>query len=217
MKIHIAQASLQGSIERYATRFDSVELLAESGRLPRGATLRQWRKAVSEEFEFSLVLPRSVGSLEGGASDDGGLAFALSAAETLEATWLVLRTPPSVTPSASMRRRLVDLSSRIAGAGPRVAWEPRGVWDARDADAFGADCGLHVVRDGAREDLPTTPVVYTRLRALGPGATLGAGAVELLAARLVGHDEAFIVVEGSGAGRLRQGLLDEFAELEEAD
>jgi hypothetical protein len=116
-----------------------------------------------------------------------------------------------------MRRRLAELSGRITEHGPRVAWEPRGLWDSREADAFADEHGLHLVRDGAREDLPETAVVYTRLRALGAGATVGASAIEFLAARLVGCDEAFIVVEGSGAGRLRQGLLDEFAGLEEAE
>ncbi|HEX7669253.1 MAG TPA: hypothetical protein VF395_06720, partial [Polyangiaceae bacterium] len=69
--------------------------------------------------------------------------------------------------------------------------------------------GVRLIRDLAREDrLDEDPVVYTRLRALGEGARIGAAAAERVAERLEGATDAFVVVEGMGAGRVRTVLRE---------
>lgn len=217
MKLRIGLPTLRGDIARYATRFDALEILAEPGRLPRMAALRKWREIVSDEFVFIVVLPQAVSAL---SADLGPSSFDYvnEVASALRASWVLMRTPPSVTPSAAMRRRLAELVTRVRPICERIAWEPRGVWNEGEVDVFARDLGVHVVRDGTREELPSTPVVYTRLRALGVGTHLGADALERLAIRLMGRSEALVIVEGEGAGRARQsleGLLGELAEIED--
>jgi hypothetical protein len=62
------------------------------------------------------------------------------------------------------------------------------------------------VLDAAREALPPGPIAYTRLRALGHSAALGAGTIEKIAAELRDRREAFVVVEGPGAARVKEAL-----------
>src|SRR6185312_10346056 len=92
-----------------------------------------------------------------------------------------------------------------------IAWEPRGVWSDEQALAAAEELDLHLIRDLAREErLDDAPVVYTRLRALGEGARIGAAAAERVAARLEDADEAYVVADGAGAGRLRTVLREAF-------
>jgi hypothetical protein len=91
----------------------------------------------------------------------------------------------------------------------RIAWDPRGLWSDEDALRTAEQLGVHLVRDLAREDrMDENPIVYTRLRGLGEGARIGAAAAERLAERLSDASDSYVVVEGAGAGRVRQVLRD---------
>jgi hypothetical protein len=90
-----------------------------------------------------------------------------------------------------------------------IGWEPRGVWEEQAAAELAEQLDMRLVRDLSREDrLDDDPIVYTRLRALGEGARIGAAAAERLAERLEGVSEANVVVEGAGAGRVRALLRE---------
>ncbi|HVU02723.1 MAG TPA: DUF72 domain-containing protein [Polyangiaceae bacterium] len=210
-RVHVGRASLEGNIERYARSFNLLEVSGEQGRHPRRPGLLAWKRAVPEDFVFSVVVPPSVAELPSGGAE-AQLAHAASVAESLGAAWWVLRTPPVVTPSARSLRALQALGARLSEGGRRIAWEPRGVWSDETAIARASELGFALVRDLGREDrLDDGPVVYTRLRALGAGARVGAAAAERVAERLEGVREAYVVVEGAGAGRVRQVLRDMLA------
>jgi hypothetical protein len=216
VKLHVGQTRLGGAIRRYAERFDLVELRVEPARLPRRARLREWAEQAPEDFAFALAPGPSVFASTG---IEEAMAYVATVAEILEPAWWVLRTPASVTPAPASVRRLRELIDRLP-RGPRIAWEPSGPWDPAGAVRTAVSLGVHLVRDGSREALPDGDVVYTRLRALGEGANVGLAAADRLAEALEGREEAFVVVEGSGAARvanvLREALLQEEAGEEDA-
>jgi uncharacterized protein YecE (DUF72 family) len=208
-RVHVGRAALEGGIARYGRVFNLLEIVGERGRHPKRPGLLEWRKSVPDGFAFSVVVPTDVASLTAGTREDELLTHAEGVVEALDAAWWVLRTPPQVTPSTRATRALAALVSRLGAAGRRIAWEPRGVWSDETALAAAGTLGVRLVRDLAREDrLDEDPVVYTRLRALGEGARIGAAAAERVAERLEGATEAFVVVEGTGAGRVRTVLRE---------
>lgn len=215
MRLYIGESALRGDIGRYARRFDLLELRAEPGRLPRPATLRRWQNEVPDGFRFSLMLPRAVASLQLGEEHDAALRYALDKASALGASWLVLQTPASVMPGTRSRRGLAELVGKLAGSW-RIAWEPRGVWEDDEAEQIAESLGVHLVRDLTRREPPAGDVIYTRLLALGEAVELRAGAVEALAERLLGRSEAWVVVEGRGAGTAAR-MLRELCGTPDAD
>jgi uncharacterized protein YecE (DUF72 family) len=218
MKLHIGKTSTGPDLARYAARFDLLELRIDPPA-PRGRTLRQWRRSVPEHFAFSLVVPRAVAALDPHALGSGEVEATLSAAEAVTARYFLLQTPASVRPSERTRQRLGELLGRLQPAGLRVAWEPRGIWSEPESERWAEELGVELVRDLSRVDAPSGDVVYTRLLALGDGARLRSSAVERVAERLAGRDEAFVVIEGEGALRgaqLLRELLGDAPSTEEA-
>ncbi|MBI3207241.1 MAG: DUF72 domain-containing protein [Myxococcales bacterium] len=221
MRLHVGTDSLRGDIAAYARRFDLLELLAEKGRLPKKARLAEMKRAVHEQFSFTVRLPASVSTLEWNAEAEAGLAYALDVSGVLGAEILVLQTPPSVMPSARNRRRLVELRQRLP-VGRALAWEPRGLWDDEVAEAAAHEIGAALVRDVSREPAPEGDTLYTRLRALGrSGVSLDALARTAEAA--LGAQLACVVIEGDGAAtaatRLRKMVIEaaEAASFEDDD
>src|SRR5258708_22717861 len=94
----VGVSSLQGDIAKYAERFDMVELRMDSMGAPKAATLRAWRRAVNPAFTFSVVLPKSVGTLQARADSEKVVKSALEVARLLQARCLVLETPLDVRP-----------------------------------------------------------------------------------------------------------------------
>jgi uncharacterized protein YecE (DUF72 family) len=209
MRLYVGQAGFRGDLGHYAKRFEMVEVLADRNKLPRRAKLESWRASVPQTFVWSVVLPPLVASLESSEASEKMIAFAEETAATLRASWWLLKTPATVTPTASSRRRLTALAERLQRDERRVAWEARGVWSPQDLDDVAQSVGLYVARDGTREVIPNASVMYTRVRALGPGAHTGPGAVERLAEQLRNAQEAFVIIEGQGAARARNMLHEE--------
>lgn len=213
-RLLVGLPALQGDLAKYSTRFDLVEIRAPSGpgALPRGATLRKWRKSVPPSFVFSVVLPPAVGALVPGADLDEELATALEAAAALEARCIVLATPPEVRPTATNRKRLAALFERIPREGTVRCWEPSGIWEREEILTLSRTLGVLPVLDAAREALGAGPIAYTRLRALGKSAVLGQATIERIAERLRRRREAFVVVEGPReAQRVKAALATELA------
>ncbi len=206
-ELHIGSSSLIGALERYAERLDLLEVSSEPKFLPPAKRLRKMRESVPAGFHFSLVLPSALSALPSSGSE-ALLAPALEAARTLQASWVLLRTLPVVTPEraqpqapARPRRRHGRWPSHRLGAPRRV--------DPEDSEAFAEEIGVALVRDLGQADAPDSPVVYTRLRALGQQSRISQGAIERIAERLEGAEEAYVVVEGRGAPGVARRLRAE--------
>src|SRR5262245_7692528 len=139
MDLYVGQPAILGEITRYAERFDLLELRAEPGRLPRPAKLKAWAETVPERFAFSLMLPRSLAGLDSEKPAEPEVEAFLRSAAAIGARWIVLQTPPSATPSARTRRRLVALLERLPREPWAIAWEPRGLWEDPAAEALAAE------------------------------------------------------------------------------
>lgn len=207
-RILVGQSSLSGTIESYSERFGLVEVTPIEQPLPKGARLRAWRKKAPPGFVFSVVLPRVVGSLAASPEAEGALVEALGAARLLEARAVVLRTPASVRPTSSNKKRIEALLARVPEEGVLRAWEPSGLWERDEAVVFARSIGVACVLDGTQEKLPPGPAVYTRLRDAG-GLRVSSGALDALAKQLAGRREAFVVVEAPRAARAVKKFLAE--------
>lgn len=222
-RLLVGLPALQGDLAKYASRFDLVEVRPVDGPVPtakveasppypRPSTLRKWRKSVPPAFVFSVVFPKAVGELAAGPALDAALAAGLEVAAALEARCVLLQTPAAVRPTSANKKRLAAVFERIPREGTVRCWEPAGLWEREEVIATARQLGVVPVLDAAREAPGAGPVVYTRLRALGKSASLGAATVERVADRLRRRREVFVVVEGTGeATRLKQALASEMA------
>lgn len=215
MRVFVGKAGLRGSIERYAERFDFLELRAEVGALPRRPRLREWRAAVEDEVAFAVLLPRSVGAFE--PTGDAGLEYAIGAADALGARWLVLGTAASFRPTTRNRDRLATLAERLRATGHDVAWQPAGVWEEDDVDALSAELGLVAVRDLTTGEPAEGDVVYTRISRLSGGGRVGVAAAERVGQAVGDRREAFVVIEGDGAARAAEVIRAEAAYAAEVE
>ena len=195
MKLYVGQAALQGGIRRYP--FDLLELLVEPN-LPQPKKLATWVEANPDRV-FSLRLPPEI--VRPGTRQQELLERVGKAREALAARWAVLTTSPTTTPTARNRALLADLVEKLGHTDWRLAWEPHGMWAPEEAESWAEELGVALVRDLSRDEAPAGSVIYTRLRALGFGTRVGARAVERLAERLDGAEEAYVVIEGQGAAR----------------
>lgn len=203
---HVGLSTLTGGLERYAERFDMLELRLGDTSLPKPATLRSWRKKVSPSFVFSVVLPRVVGELRPSRELDEALAQSLDVARALEARCIVLVTPPSITPTELNKKRLEALVARIPHDAVTLAWEPRGVWEVEQAEPLAKKLGLVVVVDPAHDAPPKGPVAYLRLRGLGESTRLGPAALDKVANALRDRRDSYVVVEADAPGKVAEGI-----------
>ena len=218
LQLYIGQTQLRGAISRYAAHYNLLEIRGEARRIPRVSVLQRWRAEVSNSFAFAWVLDHEVGRLSGDCT--ALIEQAISSARALDARWLVVQTNPTVGPSRRTRERLGALFSRLNDSGIRLAWEPHGVWQPEEAMALGQEFGVHYVRDISRGETTSERVVYSRLPGLGTAARLSAGALEKSAKNLVGASEAYIVVAGDGARKLREhlpGLVSSMSQTDASD
>lgn len=211
---HIGLPALRGSIEKYQTRFDLVEVRPVDTSVPNPKTLRRMRAATKASFAFSVVLPRIIGELSTSAEALTALETSLEVARILEARCIVLQTPSSVRPTSANRRRIASLFERLPPEGVVRCWEPQGIWERAEVLAVARESSAVAVLDAATEQPAPGPIVYTRLRALGKTATVSAGTLARIAERLQGRRDVYIIVEHVGeARRLRRALPDAVSDL----
>lgn len=213
LKVHVGKASLVGHIERYAQKFDFLEVRAEPSLAAK--RLRRLREGAPEHFAFSVVAPRELCLLDRSEPNRALVDAARSASEALSARFVLLRTPATVTPSQRTKTRLTALVDAVRGAAKDVAWEPRGIWTEDESEAFADELGIALVRDLAEQEPPAGEVVYTRLLALGRNTRIGSGALERVAERLAAAEEAFVIVEGEGAVGVARRLRELPDELDD--
>ena len=65
-------------------------------------------------------------------------------AEALDSRHVILRTPPSFSPGSLSRRRFTKFVEGLDPAGPKLVWEPEGLWGAAEAVAFAEPLGVEV-------------------------------------------------------------------------
>jgi uncharacterized protein YecE (DUF72 family) len=202
----IGFTSLAGRLERYAARFDHFELRIDPGREPGNKLLTRYRASVPERFSWSVLLPPSA---VGPALENPDLAEpGARAAEALGARLIVIQTGPEMGPSARSLGRLSKLSERLGGVGAwRVGWEPHGPWEPERAREVAEERSLVLVEDLTQVEAPPSPVVYTRLRALGRASGLGETRLERLASGLAGAAEATVIIEGPPSNKVRARIL----------
>jgi uncharacterized protein YecE (DUF72 family) len=209
MRLRVGLTSLKGSIEEYARHFDLLELRADPQRLPSEKALRRLRASAGERVEIALLVPAE--TTRRALETPAELAGTISLSTAVDPSWIVFQTGSTVGPSSRVRTRLEALVSSLALPKRRVAWEPRGPFEADVAREWCDALGITLVEDLSQVDEAVlSKCVYTRLRAEGAGARLAEGALEVLAERLAAAEEAYIVLEGRGSPkaktRIRQAL-----------
>ncbi len=211
--VHVGLPAHQGSLERYATHFDLLEIRPVDTPLPKAPGLRKWRRQVSPTFVFSVVVPNVLAALPStsGTETAAALKTTLAAAEALEARCIVLTTPPSVTPTSLNRKRLEALLAQLPRDVVTVGWEPRGIWSPEEAEVWARALGVHLIVDASQQAAPRGAVLYTRLRGIGAHVRIGAGPLARVREALVDRREAFVVIEADGPRRLADALREPLA------
>jgi hypothetical protein len=203
MQLHVGLTTVTGSIERYAERFDLLELRIDPEKLPPNPTLRKMR-ARAPKLVTSFFLPGRALSALLPAPD--AIQPILAAADVLGASWFVLQTGTDLGPSQRTKDRLAALSERLLGSSRKVAWEPHGIWDDQGSEEYAAALGISLVQDLSVTRGAGPDVIYTRLRSLGPGAQLRSSALEHLAIEIGDAEQAFVVIEGRPSQRARSRI-----------
>jgi uncharacterized protein YecE (DUF72 family) len=202
----VGETHIPRDFKRYARQYSFLEIDCDPGTVPGKSRLQSCRALAPEGFVFSLVLPSSLASLESGEGVEHVWKGAKSAAQILRPRWWVVRTPASVRPTRKAREDLASLFERLRGPDVRIAWEPHGLWEDATASETAAALGVHLVQDIAQQVPVPAPVLYARILAFGRGARIGLGLAERVAERIRDFSEAFVAVEGQGAGTIARAL-----------
>ncbi len=214
--VFVGEARFPKNFKRYAREFSLLEIDCEPGSFPGKARLQACAAVAPEGFVFSLAVPSVLARLEAGVDTDNAWKTAKLAARILKAKWWVVRTPAEVRPTRRTREQLAALFGQLNADGMRVAWEPRGVWDEAAAAETARNMGAHLVQDIAREAPLATGVLYSRLLALGRSARVGLSLADMIAERMQGFEEAFVVVEGQGAREIQKAAKLAVGQIDEA-
>jgi hypothetical protein len=156
---------------------------------------------------WSVVFPEAAAALHDLDPSAERLAETLSVAATLDAQWLLLKTPPAARPQTRVKDRLKRFSALVQESGRQLVWEPSGLWEARAAADFAEELGVTLAVDLSREALEPREVVYTRLRARG--RALGENQLLRLLERLADAEQAIVIVDGRGADQVQRWLREE--------
>jgi len=202
----VGETHIPRDFKRYARQYSFLEIDCDPGTVPGKPRLQSCRALAPEEFIFSLVLPSSLASLEVGETADRVWKGAQSVAQILRPRWWVVRTPSSVRPTRKAREDLARLFERLRAPEVRIAWEPHGLWEDAAASETATALGVHLIQDIAQQAPAPAPVLYARILAFGRGARIGLGLAERVAERVREFSEAFVAVEGQGAGTIARAL-----------
>jgi len=163
-------ASEGSYLERYAARFNAVEINSSFYRPHRRAVYERWAASVPPEFRFAVKLPRAITHDQRLVACDVLLEVFLEEVRGLGERLgpLLMQLPPSLGfDAAQVEEFLVALREKLAGA---VACEPRHEsWFTATADALLRRHGVaRVAADPARFPVAAEPagderLVYFRL------------------------------------------------------
>jgi uncharacterized protein YecE (DUF72 family) len=204
MQLRVGQSPSALAIARYGKHLNLLEVRLDNGA-PRRRTLEAMKSESPADLVFAVVVPKRLTSLEAEAVE-ADVAPVIETARSLEARWLVVRTPATARPGARTRARLTRLIELLKPAEVPIAWEPSGLLAEAEAEALAASLGVTLARDPARDDLPEGPVAYGRIQALGAGGRVRSSAIERAADRLAEFAEAYVIIEGDNALRAAKDL-----------
>lgn len=141
---HAGHFSGTGSaLERYASRFNGVEINSSFYRAHRADTWRRWSESVPPGFRFAVKLPRAISHerrlVDCGAQCDTFLAEVEALGAKLAV--LLLQLPPRLAFDPDLVRAFLEPLARKAPA--RLACEPRHPsWFEDDADRLLESLGV---------------------------------------------------------------------------
>jgi uncharacterized protein YecE (DUF72 family) len=155
-KQHMAVFPAAGShLQRYARRFNAVEINSSFYRPHRRATYERWAATVPDDFAFAVKVPKQITHELRLAAAETALEIFLDQASGLGAKLgpLLVQLPPSLAfDSAVAHAFFAALRARHAGG---VVCEPRhATWFTAAADALLA--GLEIARAAADPPVGTT-------------------------------------------------------------
>jgi uncharacterized protein YecE (DUF72 family) len=153
-------------LERYARRFNSVEINSSFYRPHRPATWRRWATSVPAGFRFAVKMPRSISHEARLRNTEAALQIFLDQVGELGVNLgcLLLQLPPSLTYTPQEVLPFFDLLARLH-PGP-VACEPRhGSWFHPAVDRALRERGIaRVAADPARHPRAAVPAGDCRLQ-----------------------------------------------------
>ena len=202
---------------KYVDALRFAELTFPSS-LPKRATLARWRASLPPEMEVALVAPRStrisaLGAFRFDEELERSLAWYVAAREATDAH-AVIPTGAELSTSKRDRERFAAWIARLPRReGRHVVWAPSGIWESEIAQPFAAELGLLCAFDPLQDDvLPSGPVGYVRLQALGGRQRFGEGWLsEVLDALEEAELEKTYVAIESGRSFREAKLLQELA------
>jgi uncharacterized protein YecE (DUF72 family) len=161
----------EGSVlQRYAARFDAVEINTTFHRSHRPQTFARWAESVPDDFRFAVKVPKTITHERRLADSAGLIERFLDEVGPLGGKLgpLLVQLPPSLAFDREAAEALLQhLRARFAG---QVAWEPRHpTWFADDAERLLADHRVaRVAADPARVPAAALPggwpgLLYVRL------------------------------------------------------
>ena len=217
--IYLGESSLVGELAKYARHHRFLEVPSDDGLRPKAARVKQWREVVSEDFAFSVVLPRKIAALE--SIDGDELQAALAFADALQARWLLLLTPSSVRPTTRSKELIRSLFAKIAKDGRNIAWDVSGMWsenDKRDVieGSVSADSGVLLVDDLAslKSELPAPgECSYLRFRALGQFSRFSQAMAQRIAEIGENTSDIFVALPSKAAYKARKLIHEELGYL----
>ncbi|HTM43716.1 MAG TPA: DUF72 domain-containing protein [Polyangiaceae bacterium] len=212
MQLVVGQSALSGDFESYVQRLSALEV-SIGPDAPKSSRLERWRQQAPAEFVFSVELSQL--ALHERTPTAADVEQAIAAASILKAQWVIVRTPPQVRPDSRVKQRLATLTQLLASESYTVGWEPSGLWEARAAMSVASDLGIVVVNDLTREDPPTGPLLYTRLR--HKSRSPGPDQLLRLIERVLPAQQCVVIVEGSGADQVQRGLHEQLQFLGDPD
>lgn len=205
--VHVGLPTHQGSLARYASHFDLLEVRPVAMSTPRPTKLRQWRKQVPPAFVFSIVLPPQLGELRNPSQEqEQALKTTLETADALQARCLVIQTPASVTPTALYKKRLATLLEQLPRDAVLLGWEPRGIWTPEEMTRWSKELGVHLIGDASQTEAPQGSTLYTRLRGIGAHTRIGDGLISRVRSTFSSRREVFVVVEADNPKRIADAL-----------
>ena len=185
--IRIGTIGHPGGKKQVYSKVDVVELKDARATPPKTATAKRWRKEAPNRVAFTVQLPgylfetppsdapfsgdlRAYGSFQITEENLGLWEKTQRFADGLEATALVLLTPPEFTPAKAHCDALSTFLNGVQLSGRDLVWEPRGPWDHHRAADFAAEHGMILSVDPLRDVPPSGDTAYLRL---GPFAAMG--------------------------------------------
>ena len=205
--VHVGTADLPHGTgwDRYFRKLGYIETSVLVRNHARPSVLAKWRAAAPRAGAFGLVAPSLTANPLG---VERGVDALLEASRTLEASAILLRTPPTFSPSQTnrdlLRRFFAEVLPAEAAGGAARVWQPDGLWDTRTAVKLAAEMGIVFGCDPSLRDQTREPPdfygtleiedIYFRVSGLGRGArTLSAAFREELAELTTAYGRAWVV------------------------